>query len=225
MINEKELAAMIDHSNLKADTTEEDLKKLCEEAIECGFKSVAINSYPVGYCSKLLKDSNVLTGAAISFPLGQTTIATKANEVIDAIENGAEEFDYVVNVGKVKEGDFSYIKDEMDSLVSIARKANVTVKVIFETCYLTEEEIIKLCEIANDVKPDFVKTNTGFGTYGAKVEDVKLMREKIDPKIKIKAAGGIRDLKTALEMIEAGASRIGTSSGINIIEELRNMDR
>lgn len=216
--SKKEIAKMIDHTNLHADATEVDFQKLCDEAREYGFKSVAINSYPVKMCKEMLKGSGVLTGAAIGFPLGQTTIEAKEFEAKNAVDNGCEEFDYLLNVGKVKEHDYEYIKKEMETLVKVARKAKITCKVIFETCYLSDEEIIEVAKIAQQVKPDFVKTSTGFGTAGAKVEHVKLMKEYSG--CKVKAAGGIRSYADAIKMIEAGATRLGTSSGVKIINEM-----
>ena len=163
----------------------------------------------------------MLTGAAVGFPLGQMTIETKAMEAENAIKDGAQEFDYVLNVGKLKEHDYGYIKKEMETMVSTARKAGICCKVIFETCYLSEEEIIEAAKIASRVKPDFVKTSTGFGTAGATAENVRLMKENCGPDVQVKAAGGIRTWKAAEAMIQAGASRIGTSAGIAILEELK----
>ncbi|MBQ9328995.1 MAG: deoxyribose-phosphate aldolase [Solobacterium sp.] len=220
-ITVKEVAAMVDHTNLHADATTADFQKLCDEAREYGFKSVAINTYPVSMCRKMLEGSEVLTGAAVGFPLGQTTIATKVAEAKNAVNDGAQEFDYVLNVGKLKEHDYAYIEDEMTQLVQVARDAGICAKVIFETCYLTEEEIIEAARIASRVKPDFVKTSTGFGTDGAKPEHVRLMKEYAGPEVQVKAAGGIRTWESAKAMIAAGATRLGTSSGIKIIEEMK----
>ena len=216
----KEVAGMIDHTNLKAFATREDFQKLCDEAVQYGFKSVAINTYPVAMCREMLRGTEVLTGAAISFPLGQMTIATKVAEAKNAIADGCQEFDYVLNVGKVKEHDYAYIEEEMRQMVAAAREAGICVKVIFETCYLTEEEIIEVAKIASHIRPDFVKTSTGFGTAGAKAEHVRLMKKYAGPDVQVKAAGGIRSWEAAREMLEAGATRLGTSSGIKIIEEM-----
>lgn len=194
------------------------LKKLCREADEYGFAMVAINSSPVACCKELLKDSKVHVGAAISFPLGQTTIETKVFETKNAIENGADEIDYVINIGELKNGNYAYIEDEMEQIVKLCRDNNVLIKVIFENCYLEKDEIVKVAEIAKKVKPDFIKTSTGFGPSGATVEDVKLMKETVGDEVKVKAAGGIRDLETCLAMIEAGAERIGCSKSIEITE-------
>ncbi len=217
----KQVAAMIEHTNLKAYATKEDFIRLCDEARTYGFKSVAINTYPVALCRELLKGSDVLTGAAVGFPLGQTTIATKVAEAENAIADGCQEFDYVLNVGKLKEHDYAYIEEEMSRMTAAARKAGICCKVIFETCYLTEEEIIQAAGIAARVKPDFVKTSTGFGTGGAKTEHVALMKRCAGPDVQVKAAGGIRSWAAARAMIEAGATRLGTSSGIRIIEEMK----
>jgi deoxyribose-phosphate aldolase len=217
----EQVAGMIDHTNLHAYASEADLKKLCDEAIQYGFKSVAINTYPVKECRKWLEGSNVLTGAALSFPLGQTTIETKADELKNAIKDGCQEFDYVLNIGKLLDKDYDYIRDEMTQLVTIGREHHITSKVIFETCYLQEEDIIAAARIASEVKPDFVKTSTGFGTAGAKVEHVKLMKKYAGKHVQVKAAGGIRTWEAAKAMLDAGATRLGTSSGIKIIEEMK----
>lgn len=217
-----ELANMVDHTLLKADAQKAGFEKLCQEADEYGFKMVAINSAPVALCSELLKESPVHVGAAIGFPLGQTTIAAKVFEVADAIKNGADEIDYVINIGELKEGNLAYIEQEMKKIVAACQVNNVLSKVILENCYLTDEEKIAVCEIAKRVKPDFVKTSTGFGTGGATIADVKLMKETVGAEVKIKAAGGIRDFATAKAMVEAGAERLGTSSGIKIINEYKS---
>lgn len=221
MITVKEVANMVDHTNLKAYATAADFQKLCDEAREYGFKSVAINTYPVAMCRKLLEGSEVLTGAAVGFPLGQMTIASKVAEAENAVRDGCQEFDYVMNVGKAKEHDYAYIEDEMTQLVAVARKAGICCKVIFETCYLDEDEIIEVAKIASRVKPDFVKTSTGFGTAGATPEHVRLMKKYAGEEVSVKAAGGIRSWEQAKAVIEAGATRLGTSSGIKIVEEMR----
>ncbi len=182
---------------------------------------VAVNSAPVALCKEYLKGSQVHVGAAISFPLGQTTIESKVFETKNAIANGADEIDYVINLVELKNKNYGYIKEEMERIVSVCREAGVISKVIFENCYLTKEEIRKVAQIAKEVKPDFIKTSTGFGTGGATVEDVKLMKSVVGDAVKVKAAGGIRDWKTCKAMIEAGAERIGTSSSLKILEEFQ----
>ena len=216
-----QVAAMIDHTNLKAYATKDDFQKLCDEARRYGFKSVAVNTYPVKMCREMLAGSGVLTGAAVAFPLGQTTVRTKLAEAENAIADGCQEFDYVLNVGRLKEHDYAYIEEEMAAMTALARGAGVCCKVIFETCYLTEEEIAEAAKIASRVRPDFVKTSTGFGSAGAAAEHVALMKRFAGPAVQVKAAGGIRCWADAKAMLEAGATRLGTSSGVRIIEELR----
>lgn len=217
----EKMAKMIDQTLLKAYVSDEDFKKFCEESAKYDFKMVAINSAPVKKCKEYLKESDVHVGAAISFPLGQTTIETKVYETKKAIEEGADEIDYVVNIVELKNRNLDYIRKEMEEIVGVCKASHVTSKVIFENCYLTKEEKEILCKIALEVKPDYIKTSTGFGTSGATVEDVRLMKQMVGEQIKVKAAGGIRDLDTAMAMIEAGAERIGTSAGVKIIEELK----
>ena len=219
MITVEQLANMVDHTNLKAFADDAAFTKLCDEARKYNFKMVAINPAQTVRCKEKLKDSLVNVGAAIGFPLGQTTLECKIFETKDAIKKGADEIDYVINVAELKNKNYDYIKKEMEEIVKICKEAGKTSKVIFENCYLTDDEKVKVAEIAKEVKPDFIKTSTGFGTGGATVEDVKLMKSVVGDEVKVKAAGGIRDLKTALAMIEAGAERLGTSAGVAIVEE------
>lgn len=218
-MTKEQLVKLFDHTCLYAYATEAHMKKLCDEARAYNFAMVAVNSVQVKLCKKFLKDTDVHVGAAISFPLGQTTIASKVFETADAIQNGADEVDYVINITELKEGNYDYIREEMRQIVAECRKANVISKVIFENCYLTQEEKEILCKIALEVKPDFIKTSTGFGTGGATLEDVKLMKSIVGDTVKVKAAGGVRDLETCLAMVEAGAERIGTSAAVKITEE------
>ena len=219
MITVEQLANMVDHTNLKAFADDAAFTKLCDEARKYNFKMVAINPAQTVRCKEKLKDSLVHVGAAIGFPLGQTTLECKIFETKDAIKKGADEIDYVINVAELKNKNYDYIKKEMEEIVKICKEAGKTSKVIFENCYLTDDEKVKVAEIAKEVKPDFIKTSTGFGTGGATVEDVKLMKSVVGDEVKVKAAGGIRDLKTALAMMEAGAERLGTSAGVAIVEE------
>lgn len=216
------LAATIDHTNLKADATAAAFEKLCREAVEYGFPMVAINSAPVKRCAELLQGTAVHVGAAISFPLGQTTIETKIFEVNDAIENGADEIDYVINITELKAGNRAYIEDEMRRIVDAAREGEILSKVILETYYLTDEEKRTVCEIALEVRPDFVKTSTGFATAGATVEDIELMKSVVGDAVQLKAAGGIRTADDALRYLDLGVTRIGTSGGVRLVEELRS---
>ncbi|MCX8600889.1 MULTISPECIES: deoxyribose-phosphate aldolase [unclassified Gilliamella] len=216
-----QLSRLIDHTNLKADATPTMMEKLCIEAKNYHFKMVAINQVQSKLCASLLQGSDVGIGAAIAFPLGQTTIEAKCFETQNAIDNGATEIDYVINLTQLKIGNLAYIEDEMSQIVAICRKHQVISKVIFENYYLTDAEKIALCQIAVKVKPDFIKTSTGFAPTGATVEDVKLMKQHVGDTVKVKAAGGIRDANTFIKMLEAGAERIGTSSGIAIIEAIK----
>ncbi len=213
-------AQLIDHTNLHADATHADMDVLCDEAARHHFRMVAINQVQVAYCAERLAGTDVHVGAAIAFPLGQTTIAAKVAETRDALANGATEIDYVMNLTQVREHNWSYVADEMRQIVAACNEAGVPSKVIFENCYLSDAEKIELCRIAREVRPTFVKTSTGFGTGGATVHDVELMHEHVAGEVLVKAAGGIRDAKTFLAMVRAGARRIGTSAGVAIIEEL-----
>ena len=216
------LAALIDHTNLHADATAADIERLCEEACEWGFVSVCVNQAQVKLASTLLAGCEVHVCTTVAFPLGQTSIAAKVFETRDALEAGANEIDYVVNLTQVRDGSWGYVEDEMRAIVKACREAGATSKVIFENCYLTRGEKIGLIEVANAVRPNFIKTSTGFGTGGATFEDVRLMRELAVSEVRIKAAGGIRDADTFLKFVELGAERIGCSAGIPIMNELRN---
>ena len=221
-MNNIELAKMIDHTILKANATQNDIEKLCEEAKKYNFASVCVNPYWVPLTSALLKNSTVKVCTVIGFPLGATSSESKAYETEIAILQGADEVDMVINVGAMKNDKTDIVENDILSVVNSARKTgksqnkNIIVKVILETCYLTKDEIKKACICAKNAGADFVKTSTGFGTGGATVEDVALMKKTVGSSMQVKASGGIRDYKTAIKMIEAGASRIGTSSGIAI---------
>lgn len=221
-LTEASLAKYFDHTFLKAYATRADFEKLCKEARELGTAMVAINSAQVRVCKELLEGCDVHVGAAISFPLGQSVLEIKVEETKKAIQDGADEIDYVINIGEAKMGHWDYIEEEMRQITEICRAHKVISKVIFENCYLEKDEIRKLAEIAKKVKPDYIKTSTGFGTGGATLEDVRLMKETVGDDVKVKAAGGVRDWKTCKAMIEAGAERIGTSSSIAILEGFRN---
>lgn len=208
---------LIDHTLLKAFATSDEIKKLCLEALEYDFASVCVNPANVKLAKELLKESNVLVCTVIGFPLGANTIELKAFETADAVKNGAQEIDMVINVGKAKEHDYKYIEEEIKAVVEAAQ-GNL-VKVIIETCYLTSEEMKNVCIAATNAKADFVKTSTGFGTGGAKVEDVALMKANISSNMQVKASGGVRSLADLEAMVAAGATRIGASSGAQIIKE------
>lgn len=214
---------IFDHTILKPPTTEKELKAVCEDAIKYGFCSVAVNTGMVKTCAEFLSGSDVKVDAAVGFPLGITPIDVKVYEAEQAIKDGAGEVDYVINIGKIKQGDTVYIKNEMEAIVSLCRKHGIISKVIFENCYLTDDEKLALCKIADEVKPDFIKTSTGFGPSSATVEDVRLMRQHVGTDIKVKAAGGIRTLADCLAMKEAGAERIGCSNSPFIAEEYKKV--
>lgn len=216
-----DLARMIDHTNLHAYASDEDMIKLCDEAKEYHFKMVAINQVQSKTCYEQLKDTDIDIGAAISFPLGQTTIESKLFDTKNAIDNGANEIDYVINITELKNKNYDYIEKEMSEMVELCHSNSVLIKVIFENTYLTDEEIAEVAKIAKKVRPDFIKTSTGFGPSGAKVEDVKLMKSIVEDDVLVKAAGGIRNSDDFLAMISAGADRIGTSSGVKIINALK----
>ena len=212
------ISGMIDHTALKPDTTKDQIEKLCREAVQFGFASVCVNPCYVSLCSQLLKDTEIKVCTVIGFPLGATTSAAKAAETTEAIENGATEVDMVINVGAVKSGDFDYVKKDIEAVVQVA-KGKALVKVILETCLLTDEEKRKCCSICKEAGADYVKTSTGFSTGGATVEDIKLMRDTVGAEMGVKASGGIRDYETAKAMIEAGASRIGASASVAIVNK------
>ena len=211
------LAGMIDQTLLKADATDEALSAFCKAGIAGHFASICVNSGVVPYVAKLFEDTDVRLCATVGFPLGQTTTDNKVAEALEAIENGADEIDYVVNVGKVRSGDWEYTENEMSAIVEACHSKGALCKVIFENCYLTDDEKKGLCAVAVRVRPDFVKTSTGFGTGGATEADVRLMREAVGEDIGVKAAGGIRSFEDAMKMIGAGANRIGTSAGDKIV--------
>ena len=217
----QEFARMIDHTNLKAFASEADMAKLCAEARENRFAMVAINQVQCALCKRLLEGTDVHVDAAISFPLGQTTIASKVFDVHDAIANGADEIDYVVNLTQVKDGNWAYVADEMAQIVEATHGHGKICKVIFENCYLDDAKKIRLCEIASEVRPDFIKTSTGFGAAGATYDDVRLMVEHVDPAVSVKAAGGVRTAEQFLEFVRLGCRRVGTSAGVAIVNDLK----
>ena len=222
-ITPAELAGMIDHTFLKPFGGPEPIEKLCAEAREYGFAMVAINPSEIARCAALLRGSKVRVGAAISFPLGQMTSAAKAFEIRDAIDKGAGEIDMVQNVRALQEGNDALVFAELKDMADVCRARGVISKVILETCYLTDEQKVRTCELAVKAGVDFVKTSTGFGTAGATAADIALMRRTVGPEMGVKAAGGIRTLESAFEMIRAGATRIGTSAGVAIVEELKQL--
>ena len=206
----------IDHTILKATASSADVQKLCAEAIEHEFYSVCVNGCYVADAKHLLQGTDVKVAAVVGFPLGAMTTAAKVFEAKEAVENGASEIDMVINVAKLKDGEFDYVENEVRQIKEAIRD-NV-LKVIIETCYLTDEEKVKACELSLVAKADFVKTSTGFGTDGATYEDVKLMKSVVGDNAKVKASGGVRDKETAQKYVDLGAERLGTSSGIEIVK-------
>ena len=207
---------LIDHTILKAVTTSKDVERICKEALQYDFASVCINPCFVSLAKELLADSDVKVCTVIGFPLGANTIEIKQAETMDAVNNGAEEIDMVINVGKAKEHDYEYIKEEIEAVVNAS--CGRLVKVIIETCYLTDEEKVEVCRMAALAGAQFVKTSTGFGTGGATKEDVALMKGSILDTMSVKASGGVKNLDDLNDMVAAGASRIGASSGVQIME-------
>lgn len=215
------LAGMIDHSLLRANVTEAELAQCCQEAVENGFATVAINTAPVAFCVAQLQGTAVGICAAVGFPLGQTPTEVKVFEAAHAVEQGATEIDFVINVGLLKSGRMCELGNELALVVRAC--AGRTTKVILETCYLTDEEKGILCDLAVQAGVNFVKTSTGMGPKGATIPDVLLMKSRVSNRARVKAAGGIRTLDQALAMIDAGAERIGTSQGLAIIAEARDV--
>ncbi|WP_416197813.1 MAG: deoxyribose-phosphate aldolase [Sporanaerobacter sp.] len=215
----KNIASMIDHTLLKPDATAEMIVDLCREAKEYNFFSVCVNPYYVKLAKDELKESSVKVATVIGFPLGSTPKEVKAFEALEAIKNGADELDMVINIGALKSKDYDTVKEDIKAVVDAA-KGKALVKVIIETCLLNDEEKVKACEISEEAGADFVKTSTGFSTGGATVEDVKLMRKTVGDRLGVKASGGIRDYDTVKKMIEAGASRIGASASVKIVQSI-----
>ena len=217
-----DIAKYIDHTNLKPYATKEDIIKLCEEAKKYGFYAVCVNPYRVKLAKEQLKGTDIKVASVIGFPLGATPTEVKVFEAKKALEDGADELDMVINIGALKDKDYDYVRRDIEEVVKVAHERGAIVKVIIETCYLSDEEKEIACRLAMEAGADFVKTSTGFGTRGATVEDVRLMRRVVGDKLGVKAAGGIRTYEQALEMIRAGANRIGTSSGVKIVEGAKN---
>lgn len=211
----KNLAGIIDHTILKAEATEAEVVKLCSEAKEYGFASVCVNPSMVALAANELKGTEVKVCTVIGFPLGATTTEVKAFETEDTIKKGATEVDMVINVGKLKEGNLEYVKNDIKAVVDAAKGKALT-KVIIETCLLNDDEKVAVCKLAKEVGADFVKTSTGFSTGGATAHDIKLMRETVGAEMGVKASGGVRSREDALTMVENGATRIGASASIAI---------
>jgi len=219
-ISRQQLAKMIDHTQIKPTATRDNILKLCKEAEKHDFGCVCVNSAYVSLAKQLLRGTDVKVVSTAGFPFGSSLPEVKAFEARKAVENGASEIDMVINIGALKSGDYETVKGDIEMVVDVKRShgKDLVIKVIIETGYLTKEEKVMACKLAKEAGADFVKTSTGF-VGGATVEDVRLMRETVGRDMGVKAAGGIRTLKEALAMIQAGANRIGTSTGVSIIEE------
>lgn len=205
---------LFDHTILKADATREAVARICEEAKEYGFMSVCVNSYYTAFVAEKLKDSDVKVCTVVGFPLGQMSTKAKAAETELAVKDGADEIDMVINVGALKDKEYNVVRNDIKEVKKACGQA--LLKVIIETCLLTDEEKVKACELAKEAGADYVKTSTGFSTGGANAHDVELMRKTVGDSMGVKASGGIRDKETAQKMVEAGASRLGTSATIAI---------
>jgi deoxyribose-phosphate aldolase len=214
--DKREFARVFDHTILKADATSQQVVQLCKEALENGFASVCVNSCYAALTAAQLKGSDVKTCVVVGFPLGAMSTNAKAFEAKDAVESGAQEIDMVINIGALKENDLQYVENDIKAVVNAVHEKAI-VKVIIETCLLTDEEKVTACKLAQKAGAHFVKTSTGFSTGGATAADVKLMRTTVGDSMGVKASGGIRDYITAAEMIKAGANRLGTSATVKIL--------
>lgn len=219
-MDKKTLASYIDHTLLKADAQEKDIEKLCKEAAEYVFASVCVNAANVEQAAKLLKDSQVKVCTVVGFPLGATLSSVKAFEAEEAIKNGAAEVDMVINIGALKSNKLDVVEADIKAVADVC-KNKALMKVIIETCLLTDEEKVIVCKLAKKAGADYVKTSTGFSTSGAAADDILLMRKTVGSIMGVKASGGIRDLDTALKMIEAGATRIGASASVSIVNDIK----
>ncbi|MEW6002714.1 MAG: deoxyribose-phosphate aldolase [Nitrospirota bacterium] len=217
MLSKKEIAGLIDHSLLRPDATYSDIEKLCHEAIEYGFHSVCVNPFFVKIAKELLKKSDVKVTTVIGFPFGMTLTEVKVYEAMNSSLLGADELDIVVNIGALKSGDWDILRRDISDVIIATR--GLIHKTIIETCYLNDDEKTKVVTIALDAGSEFIKTSTGFGLRGAQIVDVRLIKDIVGDTAGIKAAGGIKTLKTVLDMLEAGATRIGTSAGVEIMNE------
>jgi deoxyribose-phosphate aldolase len=217
----REISRMIDHTLLKPEATRAQIVALCAEAREHGFATVCVNPTWVRLCAELLRGFETRVCAVVGFPLGATTPEVKAYEAARCLEDGAAELDMVMNVGALKSGDHGHVERDVAGVVAAGRRGGAIVKVIIEAALLSDDEKVKACVVARAACADFVKTSTGFGPGGATVADIALMRRVVGPEMGVKAAGGVRDLKSAQAMIEAGADRIGASVGVRIVQESR----
>ena len=217
------IAGYIDHTILKPDATEKDIERVCGEALDYGFASVCVNGYYVKKAKELLNGSKVNITCVAGFPLGSSLTQIKVSEVLGAVNDGADEIDMVINLAALKDKNYDYVKDEIKSIRKAAK--GKVLKVIIETCLLSDEEKIKACELSVEAGADYVKTSTGFSMAGANVKDIRLMKATVKNRAGIKASGGIRDYETAVKMIEAGADRLGTSGSVDIVRGSKSSER
>ena len=223
-MKKEKLAKLIDHTILKPNVLDQEVENLCSEARKYGFASVCLNPSYIALAKSRLIGTEVKVCTVIGFPLGQNTTKTKIFEAEDALELGADELDYVVNISDVLNGRFDAVKAEMEQFATLKQKhSSIFIKIILETCYLNLEQIAKLCQLAKQANLDFVKTSTGFGSGGATVEHVALMRKTVGPEMGVKASGGIRSYEDAMKMVEAGASRIGASAGVAMVTDVSSV--
>lgn len=215
----KEIAKMIDHSLLRPNMNRKDIDDGCEIAKKYDVASVCVRGYDVTYCAKKLQGTDIPVGVVVSFPHGNSSIESKVLETERTIIDGAKEIDVVLAIGMLLSGEYDYVKKDIDAVLNVCIKNNVILKVIFENAYLSKDDIIKCCEICSELGVHYVKTSTGYAPSGAKIEDVKIMREYSKPEVKIKAAGGIKTLDDFMSFYEAGARRMGATSTSSIVEE------
>jgi deoxyribose-phosphate aldolase len=217
--NAGDVAALIDHTLLKAEATRNDIERICREALQYQFASVCVNSVFVNQVSEALRNAAVKTCVVVGFPLGANLSTVKLDEARAALDQGAQEIDMVIHIGALKAGDDAAVRSEIESLSRLVHEHRAILKVIIETALLSEEEKVRACRVARDARADFVKTSTGFSTSGATIADVALMRREVGRDIGVKASGGVRTLDDLLQIVEAGATRIGTSNGVKIMQE------
>lgn len=217
--NSSGVAALIDHTLLKAEATRNDIERMCREALQYRFASVCVNSVFVAQVSEALRNSAVKTCVVVGFPLGANLTGVKFDEARAALDQGAQEIDAVIHIGALKAGEDAAVRNELEVLTRLVHERRAILKVIIETALLMEEEKVRACRAARDARADFVKTSTGFSTSGATIGDVELMRREVGPEMGVKASGGVRTLNDLLNMVDAGATRIGTSNGVKIMEE------
>lgn len=221
MVNYEDIAKMIDHSLLKPQLTDREVEEGCRIALEYGVASVCVRPSDVRRAAEILRDSPIRVTTVVGFPHGSTSTVAKVCEAEQAMRDGAVELDVVLHIGKLKSRDYGYVRADLEAVTALAHARHAIVKVIFENCYLDDEEKIAACRIANELGVDFIKTSTGFGPGGAEDRDLKLMKEHVGPAVKLKAAGGIRTLERAIEVRKLGCARIGATATVVILDRLK----